>query len=130
MSMTHHKTANHGDISLFIMLIVLSIFLAAGVLLSTILSQQLKSARDVEAVERALYAADAGLEEALFRQLRQGEINVSLSNVPINYDAGLDASYDVTATRVTGVREELCIHTSGAAGGEVRRLKTGPTTCP
>jgi hypothetical protein len=61
------NTHQRGDISIYIALLLVSIFLTSALIFNGILVRQLQVARTMLDSERAFFAADAGLEEGLYQ---------------------------------------------------------------
>lgn len=115
---------------MFVMLLMVALLVSSTVLFNTLLGQQLAAARDVEIVERALYAADTGLEEVLYREIKQGEEDVDLDGGFLEYPDAADATYTGIGWRVpVSGEEEICVVTSGTVRGQTRRLARGPAEC-
>jgi Tfp pilus assembly protein PilX len=121
-----------GVIAVYIILLVLLIVTSSAIAVGSILSRQIRSTeRNIES-ERAFYAANSGVEEALFLLVQQNEQGgpgeVEIEDGQVIYDDA-QARYTVRARLV--VSESLtqsvpCIVSTGSYQGEVRRLRLQP----
>ncbi len=124
--------SQQGVAAVYLMLLILLIVTSSAIAISSVLSRQLRlTERNIDS-ERAFYAANSGVEEALFLLVQQNEaggsgvIEVTDGQVPYGDQS---ASYDARARLI--VTEDLqqslpCIVSSGEYGGEFRRLRIQP----
>jgi len=123
-----------GSIAVYIVLLIGFLILSSALVLSGILSVQLRLTRDVVSTEQAFYAANSGVEEALYLLVQQnlaGEIgDVTIENGEVAYDEAV-ALYNVDAkTVIEGFDAIACISSLGEYAGSQRRLTLGPSsTC-
>lgn len=128
---TEHTEMMRGDIAIYIALVILIIITSSVIILSGILSLQPRATRAVTNSERALYAANTGLEHALFlltkSELDPNDVEGIVGTVA--YDES-DAEYTIEGAAIivrTDTRE-LCISVIGSYQDETRRLFTGPSS--
>lgn len=126
--------SNRGATAIYIALLVALLMLSAALVLSGVLSAQLRFTQDVVSSERAFYAANSGVEEALYQLVQQtiaGQPGqVLMNDGMIEYD-DTTATYKVDAKTVAeGPNAQACISSVGEHGGDQRRIKLGPSaTC-
>lgn len=129
-----HYHREQGAIAIYIVLLVLLMVTSAAVILSGVLSRQLRTSLDVVATERAFYAANSGIEEGFARLLQgsDGDDTLVISG-QVEYEDG-EASFDGRA-RLTGEATDLqrsaCIESQGNFRGRERRIAIAPpaATC-
>lgn len=125
-------TAQRGDISITMSLILLTIILSSAVFFGTILARQIRLAGDVVIAERALYAANTALEEARYSLMKQSLISGGAVAGTLHYgglDGSADFSGDYKMVTAPGQPGQECISVSGTYHGETRRLKIIPPGC-
>lgn len=148
--MINTRTSNpeRGDIAVYIALLLSGIMLSFVLLMSFVLSRQLRLTEDVVWSERALYAADTGLEHSLYiisKQLGRevevngGEISFSLfgggeSSTPYQ---GLEYEGETGGVTVADYEGQaaadeagiVCALIEGSYRDQKRRLALGPPDC-
>ena len=128
---------NRGDISLFLVLIIGTTMLGSAVLLSLILARQVSLSEDLEASERAFYAASAGVEKGFYDLAlaikaaggANAPADIPMSNITgtIVYTAGgEEATFDGRIFRKGGT---TCGIITGKFREETRRIQIGPDEC-
>lgn len=87
MKPCYSKKSSAGDIAIYITLVLSVVMLTSAIFMSLILVRQLQLSRNVEWSERALYAANSGLEEILYHLSQRGEATYSIAadSRTINY---------------------------------------------
>lgn len=129
------KNSQKGSAPLYIALIVALLIVGAAVLLSGVLGTQLKLTRNIISSEKAFYAANSGVEEALYKLAQQnaaGEVgDVTINDGEIVYGQNDKATYQVQAKTIieNGIRAIVCISSLGEHVGDQRRLNLGPSAC-
>lgn len=131
-----------GDVAIYISVMLLTIMLSGVLVMSLILSRQIRATRNVLTTERAAYAAHSGLEDCLsFVQLwttEEGEVKECDSGTDRDYDK--DGQIDSTlnhiyysgkyATYVGSGKPEPCIwDVLGNYDGLERRMGLGEEDC-
>lgn len=129
---------HHGSVALYIALVILTMFVSTALIIGGIATKQIQASRSTVKSERAFYAANSGVEEALWQLAELNNTSGGLGPVEIvdgevPYDDGR-ASYDVRAILVvdeTGVTARPCVESAGEFGEEKRRvaLRVGTTEC-
>ncbi len=127
---------SRGDVSIYIALLMVTAMLSIALILQLIISRQFRSTVNVLSSERALYAANSGLERMLARlpydtSAFSGEIISLTDEVP--YDDN-SAVYDVWGKFITdstegSVQGEYCVYAVGIYQGSTRYLSTGSSDC-
>lgn len=133
------EVTQRGDIAIYMALIIVTILVSSALLLSFVLVRQIRETSDALASERAFFAANSGIEQALselddFANPFTGE----LAGV-IEYDNGQQAAYEARgllqgSAQAGGPAATRCVRARGVYpenGGqrEERRLNYGPDTC-
>lgn len=120
--MRHSQT---GATAVYIALIIALLILSSALILSRVLSVQLRLTQDVISTERAFYAANSGVEEALFELIQNDAGEITIEEGLVEYDEG-DATYEVQAhTHVQGPDAVACISSLGEHAGDQRRINLG-----
>jgi len=92
------KVKSQRGVSLYFALLIMTILLAIGFGLSTIILSQMKMIRGMGDSVVALHAADTGIEEALYTLYKEKAPNCSASALPFNCSGSVgQASYSVQA---------------------------------
>lgn len=126
--MTHTTDHERGAISIFIVLLILLTVTSAALILSSLLSRQLRTSLDVVATERAFYAANSGMEEGFARLSNSGEDEVIELEGVIRYEDG-EAAYAGQAqltSDTSGLQRSACITSQGEFRGRERRISIAP----
>ena len=126
------RPGQRGDVAIYIAVVMLMIMLSATIVLSGILSRQIKLTIDAVDTEKAFYAADTALEEG-----RYGLSKLFLSS--INLDEGGQIEYvdlrGVSEFATYGIaigndlEGNLCGQLEGRFRGFERRISVGETGC-
>lgn len=115
-----------GDIALYLSLFLLMVITTAVIALNGILSSQIRSTNDIISSERALYAADTGLEQAFYRVQHQNATD-ALTDVDetVDYPGGEQVHYRgrYYGRQVEGVNT-ACVKLYGEYRGVQRILAT------
>lgn len=126
-----------GSIAVYIALLIIFLLTSAAIVLSGTLGVQLRLITNVVSSERAFYAANSGVEEALFglaRQNAQGESGlIEITDGEIEYENSDAATYGARADSALQAdgRTLPCIVSSGEHKNEQRRIRLGPIQdCP
>lgn len=122
-----------GSIAVYLALVMTLIITSSAVILSGILSQQLRASQNFVASERSFYAANSGVEEALYLLVQQsqqggGDQVITIDDGEVRYD-DQTATYQVKARLVTSqdlIRVVPCVISLGRYAQEERRLKLQP----
>ena len=126
-----------GAVAVYVALLVVIILSSAAIVLSGTLAVQLRLVTDIISSERAFYAANSGVEEALFqliKQNRQGESGpVEITEGEVIYSNADIATYETSADTAlqSDGRALPCIVSTGEHSGEQRRIRPCPIQdCP
>lgn len=124
--MNHSR--QRGDVSVYLALMMVLIMVSAVLVLNAVLTKQIRLTHDVVATERALYAANSGLEEIFYALAVQKQSSYEITTpVSIPYDTAA-AFYTGTGTLLQN--GEVCAAATGTYGAETRRLAVGTANCP
>ena len=126
--------SQQGSAPLYIALVLTFLIVSSAIVLTGALSVQLRFTRNLISSEQAFYAANSGVEEALYMLAQQnaaGEIgDVTIEDGEIEYGPGDTARYEVQAkTVIEGQRARVCVSSLGTHSGDQRRLQLGPSVC-
>lgn len=133
--MKYLQKSQSGSVAVYIVLMISFLILSSALVLSGVLSVQLRLTRDVVSTEQAFYAANSGVEQALYTLVQNnlaGQTgDISINDGEVMYDDGSKATYGVNAKSVTvGYNTVACISSLGEYAGSQRRLNLGPSsTC-
>ena len=124
------QSSQRGATAIYIALLVALLMLSAALVLTSVLTRQVRLTQNVVSSERAFYAANSGVEEALYQLVQQtlaGEQgNVSIADGEIEYEDAT-ATYSVEArTNIEGPSAQACISSLGEYQGDQRRISLGP----
>jgi Tfp pilus assembly protein PilX len=123
------RTSERGDIALYVTLVVVSIVTSAAVIMSGILSQQIRLSRTVIDTERAFYAANSGLEHALYLLARKN--TPTQAGAPLTgellYDGDTPARFRSSATLLQN--SQPCAQSQGDFKNSIRRVSLSGDTC-
>lgn len=112
-------------------LIMLIILISSALVFSSILSKQLTTAQEIDSSERAFYAANSGLEKALYglTKLKVEEADIKGPG-QIEYESGQTADFLIERASLTSQngQEVPCVVATGTFRQEVRRVAMG--LCP
>lgn len=122
------RTAQTGDASILIALIVSAILLSSSLVLAGVLARQIPLTASIVLSEQALYAANSGLEEAFYRVGVVGTEYTDIRNGVVEYTDGREATYQACGQR--GSAAVLEAKAEGEFQGEQRRLARGDIQCP
>lgn len=130
-SMIDTKTSQRGSMPIYITLLMIAVITSGAITMSGILSKQLRFAEDLTTSERAFYAANSGVEQALYalEQKRQDNDFSPLDTIEgtVDYEQGERATYKVSARMVANAfRTVVCVDSEGDFRGEKRRVQFGP----
>ncbi len=117
-----------GSISIYIVLVVMLLVTSSAIILSSLLSRQIRISQDIIASERAFYAAGSGVEEMLHAlvQLNQsGTGNIlDIDDGLIEYEEG-DATYKVSGAlflSASTASARPCVNSVGTYRTQDRRV--------
>src|SRR3989344_3016268 len=79
VSSIKYQVSSTGDISVYMALVILLVLTSSAIVLSGILSKQIRLSQDIASSERAFYAANTGLEQALHTLANTDEFTFSAS---------------------------------------------------
>ena len=133
--MNTKQSSQRGIVEVYIALIVTIMITAGAVVLSGILSRQIRFASDVVANEQAFYAADSGAESVLSNlalKITGPDYSTSTVNGTVDYDTNLSASYQAQGKlelSADKTRIADCVQSSGTMKTESRRVAIGPSDC-
>lgn len=117
-----------GATAVYIALIVAILIVSSALILGRALSVQLRLSQDIVSTERAFYAANAGVEEALYELIQNNAGESTIDEGVIEYD-DRTANYSVDAHAVTqGPDVFTCISSLGEYAGVQRRANLGSDT--
>jgi Tfp pilus assembly protein PilX len=123
---TSHN-ASRGALAIFIALLVLLIITSSAVVVSRILSRQIRLGQNVIASERAFYAADAGLEQALYELIKNNNpTQASPITGTVDYH-GQTVTYQSQAFLMGG--SQICALSEADAVDAVRRVTRAAVGC-
>lgn len=121
------RTSQTGATAVYIALLVALLILSSALILSRVLNVQLRLTQDVISAERAFYAANSGVEQALFELIQNETDEITLEG-DVEYPEG-NATYTVEAHAVVqGPDAVACISSLGDNAGNQRRINLGPAT--
>lgn len=109
---------NQKGISLLLMTLILSVVMAISVGLSSIIITELKISTDVDKSSRAYYAAESGIEEALYLLRKERRAPESLSG---SGELGNGASFSYTVS--VDAEGKVAIVSTGSYGGVKRSVE-------
>lgn len=117
-----------GDVAIYVAMLMLIVVTSSALLLSGLLSQQLRFSQEVVSSERAFYAANSGVEHALYLLAQANQAGNSLETVEIEGEVPYEeetAVYEGAAELV--LSEDLttatpCVKSTGSFRDQVRRL--------
>lgn len=126
----HHDKKNQrekGDVSVFISLLIAFVITASMIILGTILARQIRASRNVISTERAFYAADTGLERALYELIKNANPTVTTPLTgSIDYSGQL-ATYESYA--FLSPTNKVCSISQGNFAEAVRRVTRAGGDC-
>jgi len=126
------RTAERGDVSLFIAILVITIVTSSTIVLASLLARQTHLNQDIVASERALSAANSGMEQAFYARLKSGHdaLGPTAIHDSVTYSDGSTATYTADGYARPGTSgDELCAHSLGEYGGNQRRLESVTSAC-
>lgn len=125
--MNKSSSAQQGVVAVYMALVMLMILVSSALIFSSILARQLARAEEVASSEKAFYAANSGLEKALYALaiLQVGEDDIEKEGeIPYDDEA---AAYKIERAELieeSGVRQP-CVVSTGSFRMEVRRVTMG-----
>lgn len=127
------NTSQKGAVAIYIALLAATIITSAAIVLSGVLSIQLRLIRDIISSERAFYAADSGIEEAQYQLFvlqgegsTDGEITIDNGEVP--YQDEESATYTAKGKLVSDPDSTFnCIASEGLHADDQRRITIRPS---
>lgn len=128
------NNTQRGDIAVYIALMVVTVLLSGALIFSSILARQARFAANIVHNERAFYAADSGVEAALYdlkAKIDLGDTTKSRVTGEVSYKDA-KAKFEALgglSTSADQLRTLACVTSSGSFGSETRQLVTGPEGC-
>lgn len=121
-------SSQKGDIALYVALIMIVVMTSAAVVFTSLLSKQIPAARSVVTTERSFYAANSGLEEALFALARNNQNTTKDAPLTgsLEYTEG-NAEYSAYAT--LSASGTTCASSEAKIGDLIRRVVMGGEGC-
>lgn len=135
------ESLSSGSIAIYLTLFILIVVTSSAVVLSNILSNQLRMSLDMLLSERAFYAASSGWEHANYKLSQKArnfstceELLAALDDTSgeISYGSDGNAQYSVLHGQYTGdcaTSITKCILSEGAHHGEERRFFESSREC-
>lgn len=129
MNTNNHKN-QQGAIAIYLAMLIVMILTSGALLMSGILTKQIAFSQDVVTSEQAFYAADSGVEEALYLMVTAlSEGNLSPVEVEGEIIYGDEkASYRAQGQIVVSTdqtRSVPCVNSQGRFRNEDRRVRLG-----
>ncbi len=127
-------TAERGDISIYVALIMVTVLLSGALLFSGVLARQARFATNIVNNERAFYTADSGIEATLYdlkQKVDLGDTSTSKVSGEIKYN-DQKASFSGEGSLFTSADQlttQACVSSTGTFERESRQLVTGPEGC-
>lgn len=130
--MLNYKKAHRGDIAIYIALLVMTIMLSGAVVLSGLLARQFRLGRSIIADQRAFYAANSGLEHALFRLNKETPPPAISRDNPLTAEISYSASDPAVYTSYGQVLStgSICVYSSSTYQNNLGRLRGLADGCP
>jgi hypothetical protein len=121
---------SRGDVSIYIALLLLGAMLSTSIVLQLVISRQGKYTTNVLSSERAIYAANSGLEQML--KTLPGSVEAIISG-PICVSGEVEysdhnAQYEAWG-KIDVAHNSFCIYSKGSFQGLTRYLSTGESNC-
>lgn len=115
-------------VSLYYAMVIMSVALVIALGLNTIVIKSLKTTREIKKSPVALYAADTGIEKALYKATVTGDWNLGFrTSDPIELDNGAKYTVEILATSTSPCDQTdasmYCIYSTGSYQGSQRTLK-------
>jgi hypothetical protein len=124
-----------GIVEVYIALIITILITTGAIVLSGILSRQIRFASDVVANEQAFYTADTGAEATLSdlkTKISGPDFTASTINGTVNYDDNLSGAYAAKGQlQLSADKTRIfdCVQSQGSVKTESRRIAIGPAEC-
>lgn len=115
------RPAEAGDIAIYISLIMLMIFLTGGIVLSLVLSRQMRSVTNILSSERAFYAAGSASEQMFYRMANLPQLY--FQGNPVALSGTIDYSGDLAGFSIDGLADQDTGAVSYCSVGSFRALK-------
>lgn len=115
-------------VSLYYAIVIMSVALVIVLGLNTIAIKSLKTTREIKKSPVALYAADTGIEEALYKATVTGDWDLGFrTDDPIELDNGAKYTVEILATSTSPCDQTdasmYCIYSTGSYRGSQRMLR-------
>lgn len=116
-------------VSLYYAMVIMSVALVIALGLNTVAIKSLKTTREIKKSPVALYAADTGIEKALYKATVTGDWGLGFDNTtnPIELSNGAKYTVEILATSTPPCDQTdasmYCIYSTGSYQGSQRMLR-------
>lgn len=124
-----HYSHERGDVAIYIALVILLIITSSALIFNAIFLRQIRQSRQFVSSTQAFYAANTGLEQALYLLATREELYFEDDGEIVREDeTAATFSFKAQAIEREG-RRVPCVLSIGRSGSETRKIFTGPAEC-